>query len=334
MDAAILIGFLVLAGPAALIIWLIVRAVQSGRGIAVLSRRLDTLEGEMFRLKKEQEYTPKFVPAAAPAPAKPPAPQPEKVSVVPPPRPPPFIPPAPIAVPAPIAAPPPLPARVAEPKPAPGPPRKTVPAINWEQFMGVKLFAWIGGLALFLGVAFFVKYSFDNNLVPPELRVAIGFITGLGLLVGGVMLVRKQSVVLGQTLCATGVVILYAVTFACRSIYQFEFFGLIPTFLLMVLITSTAFLLAVRLDALVVAILGMLGGFLTPALLSANVDNPFGLFGYIAILDAGLIVVALHQRWTFLTALAAAGTIFMQIGWADKFFTSEKYFEGNKILIA
>ena len=49
--------------------------------------------------------------------------------------------------------------------------------------MGVKMFAWIGGLALFLGVAFFVKYSFDNNLIPPQLRVAIGFLTGLGLLV-------------------------------------------------------------------------------------------------------------------------------------------------------
>ena len=35
-----------------------------------------------------------------------------------------------------------------------------------------------------------------------------------------------------------------------------------PTFLLMVLITATAFLLAVRLNAQVVAVLGMLGGFL------------------------------------------------------------------------
>jgi uncharacterized membrane protein len=34
--------------------------------------------------------------------------------------------------------------------------------------MGVKGFAWVGGFALFLGVAFFVKYSFDNNLVPPN----------------------------------------------------------------------------------------------------------------------------------------------------------------------
>ena len=216
-------------------------------------------------------------------------------------------------------------------EPAPKPP---APGINWEQFMGVKMFAWVGGFALFLGVVFFVKYSFDNNLVSPELRVAIGFIVGIGLLVGGVVISRKNYLVLSHTLCATGVVILYAVTFACRSIYHFEFFGPLPTFLMMVLITATAFLLAVRLNALVVAILGMLGGFLTPILLSTGVDNPGGLFGYIAILDAGLIIVALYRRWSFLNALAAAGTALMQIGWAEKFFVAEKYFEGDKIFIA
>ena len=59
--------------------------------------------------------------------------------------------------------------------------------------MGVKGFAWLGGFALFLGVAFFVKYSFDNNLIPPELRVAIGFLAGLGLLVVGVAMSQKIS---------------------------------------------------------------------------------------------------------------------------------------------
>ena len=54
--------------------------------------------------------------------------------------------------------------------------------INWEQFLGVRGLAYAGGLVAFLAVAFFVKYSFDNNLVPPELRVAIGFVAGLGLL--------------------------------------------------------------------------------------------------------------------------------------------------------
>src|ERR1019366_9314725 len=256
--------------------------------------------------------------------------------------PPPVAPPQPVVTPQPVisslrpsfATPPPVFVAPVPPRPAPVPLPKPKPAINWEQFMGVKMFAWVGGLALFLGVAFFVKYSFDNNLVPPELRVAIGFLTGLGLLIGGVVMSRKNFPALPQTLCATGVVILYAVTFACRSIYHFEFFGPLPTFLLMALITTTAFLLAIRLDAMVVAILGMLGGFLTPILLSTGQDNPLGLFGYIAILDAGLIFVALNKRWHFLAALAAFGTAIMQIGWAEKFFESEKYFEGNKIFIA
>src|SRR5262249_9070747 len=50
---------------------------------------------------------------------------------------------------------------IAAPPPEPPP---SLPRINWEQFMGVKLFAWVGGLALFLGVAFFVKYSFEHDL--------------------------------------------------------------------------------------------------------------------------------------------------------------------------
>jgi uncharacterized membrane protein len=240
--------------------------------------------------------------------------------------------PPPIA-PAPKPAPVPIPVFDRD-RPLPKPSAPAAPAFNWEQFMGVKLIAWVSGLALFLGIAFFVKYSFDNNLVPPELRVAVGFLAGLGLMVGGVLMSRRQPGALAQTLCATGVLVLYATTFACRSIYKFEFFSPVVAFAFMTLITTTAFLLAVRLNAMVVAILGMLGGFMTPVLLSTGKDNPLGLFGYLAILDAGLLLVALHRRWLFLNALAAAGTLFMQVGWAGKFFTPERYFDGNKILIA
>src|SRR5437762_2188665 len=205
--------------------------------------------------------------------------------------------------------------------------------IDWEQFMGAKMFAWIGGFALFLGVAFFVKYSFEHNLIPPELRVAIGFLTGIVLVVGGVALKRKENVVTAQTLCATGILILYAVTFACRSFYHFPFFGLIPTFALMSLITAAAFLLAVRMDALVVAILGIAGGFLTPVLLSTGQDNPLGLFGYIALLDAGLLAVARRKGWTSLPILGAIGTVLMQVTWVGNFFLQGHYFAGNKTLV-
>ncbi len=194
--------------------------------------------------------------------------------------------------------------------------------LNLEQFMGIKLFAWIGGFVAFLGVAFFVKYSFDQGWISPQLRVVAGFLIGLGLLIGGALLKRKAYQVTAHALCGAGVVILYADTFAARAYY--DLIGYSTAFVLMILVTVTACLLAIRLPAMVVAVLGLLGGFLTPVLLGSNVDRPLGLFGYIAILDLGLVAVALQRRWHFLVAMAAVGTVLMQLGWAAKFFTVEK----------
>ena len=195
---------------------------------------------------------------------------------------------------------------------------------DWEQFTGTKLLAWTGGAAAFLGAAFFVKYSFDHDLISPALRVAIGYVFAFALVLGGLRMPRRRYAVTAQTLCATGIVCLYAVTFACSSIYEFSSFTPFKTFVLMALITTVAFVLAVRLGAQVVAVLGMLGGFLTPVLLSTGRDNAFGLFGYIALLDAGLIALALRQRWFFVVPLGAAGTVAMQLGWAVKFLTPAK----------
>ena len=305
-----------------------------------LSRRLDDLQTQVIRLANQTQ------PAAPPKPAEtataetlagkpakgmPGSPVPGQTLAIPTPAAP--APPLPLAAPRILAGPkfvPPIP-----PLRPPTTPKPALPKINWEQFLGVKGLMWVGGFALFLFIAFAIQYSFQHNLIRPEIRMALGFLTGLGLLAGGVVLHRRQQYIVGaQTLCAVGIVVLYAITFACRALYHFEFFGPLPTFLLMAIITTTAFFVAARLNALVVAILGMLGGFLTPVLLSTGQDNPLGLFGYIAILDAGLVFVALNKRWHFLTALAAAGTAILQIGWAGNFFTSEKYFEGSKIFIA
>ena len=310
-------------------IWTILRIRGHADERDLLRSRLDSIEDEVrslrAKLREGTVATSSAIPAKAEAtPAVTPAPArsavvtpPPIVSATPPPiRPepireltePPLLPP--VIVPAPV-------------RPIYMPPPEK-PAINWEQFMGAKLFAWLGGLALLLGVAFFVKYSFDHGWVSPELRVALGFVLGAGLIVGGVRLTTKGYTTPAQTLVGAGVVSLYIVTFACNSIYKFEFFGPVPTFLLMTLITATAFILAVRLKAQVVAILGILGGFLTPVLINTGVDNPPGLFGYLALLDAGLIAVVLATGWRYLVPLSAVGTVIMMLGWAGKFFTAEK----------
>ena len=207
MESALpLIILLVLGVPLALAIWLIVRAVSARNRIDELARRVDDLQIQLIRLTTQKP------PVVAPE-TKTTALTPVEPAMNVPVESVPFRPTPEIKV----SLPPPVP-----PLRPLTPPKPALPKINWEQFMGVKGFAWLGGLALFLGVAFFIKYSFDNNLIPPQLRVAIGFLTGLGLLVGGVMMSRKNFPVLSQTLCATGVVILYAVTFTCRSIYHLD----------------------------------------------------------------------------------------------------------------
>ena len=317
------LGFLVIGFLIAILVLPFValaKANRAKRGVDDLAKRLSSLENELRNLRPQTvSAVQPEAPVAAPEP---------RVEAVP-------EPPIPAITPAPVvskatAEPPPIPQELLTPKEPVAKPTK--PPIDWEQFMGAKLFAWIGGFALFLGIAFFVKYSFEHNLIPPELRVAIGFVVGTGLVVGGLLLKRKENAVTAQTLCATGILVLYAVTFACRAYYHFAFFGLVPTFLLMTLITAVAFVLSVRLNAITVAVLGIAGGFLTPILLSTNQDNPLGLFGYITLLDIALLALAQRQRWNALPILGAIGTALMQAAWVGAFFVPEKYFAGNKVL--
>src|SRR5438132_415900 len=295
----------------------LVKVNSAKRSIDGLATRLSSLEDEVHSLRRQPI----------------PVPEPEAVAAVAKT----VQPPLPVTTPSPVlqdekSVPPPIPKTFIEAT-VPKITKPAKPPINWEQFMGAKLFAWIGGLALFLGVAFFVKYSFEHNLISPEMRVAIGFVVGAGLIIGGLLLKRKENAVTAQTLCATGILVLYAVTFACRSYYHFAFFGLVPTFLLMTLITAVAFLLAVRLNAIVVAVLGIAGGFLTPVLISTGQDHPLGLFVYIALLDIGLLALAQRQGWNGLPTLGAVGTALMQFAWVTTFFVPEKYFAGNKVLV-
>src|SRR5688572_26592286 len=227
-------------------VYLFLKWTETRERINSAEARLNSVEIHLERLRRAQ----------APPPAQPAeAPQPETVQ------------PPEIATPPPIpSAPPPIPsiprlepviAAAALPQePLPGPAAEPEPAfraVNWEKFLGVKLFAWVGGFALFLAVAFFVKYSFENNLITAPMRVGLGYLTGLGLIVGGLCLSRERSAVTVQTLCATGILVLYATTFAAHA--RYHFFSTTLAFGLMSAVTLAAFTMAVRLNAQVVAVL-------------------------------------------------------------------------------
>lgn len=313
------------------------REVQALAGLLERTRReLRERDGEAGKVPSPREQEMKVArPVVKPVPE--PAPPPVAAASAP-------IEPEPVVkriVPEPVvaqAAPPPLPVRAElarEPEIVPPQAQKPStppkPPIDLEQFMGVKLFAWLGGVALFFGVIFFVKYAFENNLISPAMRVAMGYLTGTGLLVGGLALHRRGThQALSQAFCATAVLVLYGVTFAAYE--RYGFFNQAGTFLLMVLITVTAFLIAVRLNALVVAGLGMAGGFLTPVLVSTGRDELLVLSAYIALLVAGLIAVSRHRNWRFLVTAAVIGTGVIQMGWMGAHFWKDGYADGAKVL--
>lgn len=302
-----MIGFLVFLLLCA-VVWLVLKSTETRERIASFEARLNRLESRVPQTS--QPVVPRPLPEAPVV--QPHAPEPLRPAVLPPPIPQPTVNPIPIT------------GTSVSPRPAPAPVAMPEPpaSINWEKFFGVKFFAWAGGFILFLAVVFFVKYAFDKHLITPQMQVAIGYLTGIALMIGSLFLSRERQVVTIQTFCATGTLILYATTFAAHAYYHF--FSSTLAFALMAMVTISAFYLAVRLNAQVVAVLGLLGGFLTPPLLSTGVDNPIGLFGYIALLDIGLLAVALRQRWHYLTLLAAIATVLMQLAWVDKFYAAAK----------
>jgi len=191
-----------------------------------------------------------------------------------------------------------------------------------ESLIGGSWFNWIGIIAVTFGVAFFLKFAFDKQWIGPGARVSLSAIVGIVLLYVGERLRKRGLKAYAYILSGGGLLILYLSDFAA-----YNFYHLIPqplAFLLMAGVTATAVLLSVRLNALPVAILGLVGGFLTPVLLSTGVDNEIGLFTYVALLDAGVLAVAYFKRWRSLDFLSFAGTVAITIGWAFKFYEPQK----------
>jgi uncharacterized membrane protein len=192
-----------------------------------------------------------------------------------------------------------------------------------ETMVGGSWFNWIGIIALTFGVAFFLKYTFESELIGHTGRVMLGALGGLALLGAGEWLRRRGRMQqYSHVLSGGGILILYLSVYAAR-----EFYRLIeqqPAFLLMTLVTAAAVLLAARNDALPIAVLGLIGGFLTPALLATGQDNQPALFTYIALLDAGVLALAYFKGWRALNFMAFGATVLVFLTWGLAYYSPPK----------
>lgn len=160
----------------------------------------------------------------------------------------------------------------------------------------------VGVLILVTGIGFFLKYSIDNGLLGEQARVALTVLAGVGMIVGGVRLVGRQYHLFSQGLLGGGIAVLYFSVFAAHSFYHL--LGVYPSFALMLLVTVSAAILAIRLDSMLVAIFAIIGGYCTPILLSTGQVNFVGLFSYMLLLGSGILAINLYKQWHLLNFLS------------------------------
>ena len=123
------------------------------------------------------------------------------------------------APPGPPASPPPTP-DIPAPQPGPG----------FEERVGTRWVVWVGGLTLALGGFFMVRYSIEQGLLGPGVRVLLGGLFALALLAAGEWTRRKESLAaieplpianIPAVLTAAGTAVAFATVYAAYALYDF-----------------------------------------------------------------------------------------------------------------
>ena len=187
-----------------------------------------------------------------------------------------------------------------------------------EQRIGTRWVLVAGVITVFFGVGFFLKYAYDTNLIGPLGRVVIAAVGGLIALGIGEWTRKRGYGIVARGVTALGFAILYAAVFSA-----YRFYGLVnvgPAFVLAILVTVAAMLYAVSLDEVVIALLSLLGGFLTPVIVSTGENLPMPLFSYVSVLGIGAMLCAYYRKWRAVNILAFAGTFALYIGWFEEFY--------------
>ncbi len=168
-------------------------------------------------------------------------------------------------------------------------------------------------------------------MIGPVGRVLLATLTGGVLAAGGLRLFHGRYAVLGQGLAGAGFATLY---FSFFTAHQYGITGAIPSFALMVLVTLVAGFIAVRFNTLLVAVLGLLGGYGTPLMISTGSSSVIVLFSYTLLLGVGVFFIASRKEWRLLHYLSFIGTWLLVTMATDTAFKPDRFWEFMPFLLS
>lgn len=217
------------------------------------------------------------------------------------------------------------PTRGMPPTPPAGPP--ALSRRDFEAEIALKWLGRIGVVALTIGAAFFLQYAFASGWIGPVGQVSVAIIGGLVLLVAGDRHRQLGRRAFGEALSGGGIAILYTSIYAAYAFYPQPLLSRPLALGLLILVTGLAVTVGVYANALSTLIVATIGGFLAPVLVrqagsGQGVSGMLMLFGYIAVLDVGLLVLSFFRQWRVLQMLSFLGTWFIIWGWLATSYTT------------
>lgn len=250
---------------------------------------------------------PQIVPPVMQVPVTPPQPEKKPVEVI---TPPPAIQP-PVVERVSVSPITPPPATPVSAKPAP-PIVKPKSPVSIEGFIGGNLLNKIGIGILILGIGLFVKYAIDQEWIGPVGRILIGILSGSVLLTVAHLL-RKKYKAFSSVLVGGGMTVLYlTIAIGYHVLHQFSSTG---AFAIMCVITAFTVGFSLLYDRKEIAVMALIGGFVTPFITSNGEGNAVALFSYMLILNTGMILLAWFRKWPLINILSYIITVLTFVGW-------------------
>ncbi len=183
-----------------------------------------------------------------------------------------------------------------------------------ENVIGGQWLNRLGILAVLVGLSYFLKLAIENDWIGPATRVLIGLVAGVGLLLWSERFRTRGFGGFSYSLKALGIGALYLSLWASFQLYHLV--SSVTAFGAMVLVTLTSAGLSMAQDSELLAAFALVGGFLTPVLVSTGENREIALLSYLLLLDLGALWVVAIKGWKRLLAGAFVGTMLLFGGWA------------------
>ena len=241
---------------------------------------------------------------------------------VPVPSPPPATPVAPAATP--IKPAPAVPARAASPVLSAGSWAQKpghAESLNFETLIAGRWMNYIGILAILFAVAFFLKYAFENNWIGPRGRVGIGLLMGAAMFPWSHRLLDRGYKYFSEGIAGLGAAVLYLSLWAGWHYYLI--FSQTAAFAMMIVVTALTTIVAVGRNSERIAVLALVGGIVTPELVSTGENHEVTLFVYMAVLGAGMLALARARDWKSLPPIQFVATLIYFWGWYSDFYAED-----------